>query len=96
MQAEVLFSPSGRSVRVDVGTTLWEAIRSAGLPVASACGADGICGRCDVTVIEGSTSLSTEMPREAEVKQRNRVDPSQRLSCRCVINGDLLVSANYW
>ena len=96
MQAELRFSPSGRSVRVDVGTTLWEAIRSAGLPIASACGADGICGRCGVTVIEGSASLSTETPGESEVKQRNRVDPRQRLSCRCTVNGDLRVSTSYW
>ena len=60
MQAEVRFSPSGRGVRVPLGTTLWKAIRSAGLPVASACGADGICGRCGVTVIEGGDSLSAE------------------------------------
>jgi uncharacterized 2Fe-2S/4Fe-4S cluster protein (DUF4445 family) len=96
MQAEVRFSPSGRGVRVPLGTTLWKAIRSAGLPVASACGADGICGRCGVTVIEGGDSLSAETLWETEVKQRNRVDSSQRLSCRCVVNGDLLVTASYW
>lgn len=96
MQAEVRFAPSGRSVRVARGTTLWEAIRHAGLPVASACGADGICGRCGVTVIEGGEALSAETDGESEVKARNRVDSAQRLSCRCAVNGDLLVTASYW
>ena len=90
MAAEVRFSPSEKSVRerssgercvrVARGTTLWEAVRSAGLPIASACGADGICGRCGVTVLEGSETLAAETPREAEVKRRNRVDPTQRLA----------------
>ena len=96
MDAEVRFSPSGTSVRVARGTTLWKAVRSAGLPVASACGAHGICGRCGVMVLEGGESLAPESAREADVKTRNRVDPKQRLSCRVAVNGDLLITANYW
>jgi ferredoxin len=96
MQAEVRFSPSGARVRVAGGTSLWEAIRAAGLPVASACGADGICGRCGVTVLEGAESLAPETAREVDVKRRNRVDPKQRLSCRVAVEGDLVITASYW
>ena len=96
MQAEVRFQPSGRCVQVHRGTTLLEAARQAGLPMASACGADGICGRCGVTLLDGADAVSPETGNEAEVKQRNRIEPSQRLACRAHVNGSVEISASYW
>jgi adenylate cyclase len=64
--------------------------------VASACGADGICGRCGLRVLAGGESLPEETEAERRIKQRNRVDAELRLACRARLAGDLDVTATYW
>ena len=66
------------------------------LPLASACGADGICGRCALRVLTGAAALSAPDGNEAEVKRRNRIDPELRLACRAAVNGPVVVTASYW
>jgi hypothetical protein len=39
---------------------------------------------------------ATESEREREIKQRNRIDPKLRLSCRVDVAADLTVTAPYW
>ena len=90
------FQPSGRSVIVAAGSTLLEAARQAGLPLASACGGDALCGRCGVTLLSEEHSLSAEEPQEARAKRRNRVAAQQRLACRAAVLGDLEVTTSYW
>jgi ferredoxin len=92
----VRFQPSGRALRVERGTTLLEAARRAGLPMASACGADGICARCGVRVLAGADRLSPETQAEERQKRRNRIDPALRLACRAAALGDVEVTAGYW
>lgn len=96
MGPRVHFLPFGRSIRVEAGATLYDAVRDAGLPIASACGSDGICGRCAVEIVDGAGSLAPETPDEATVKRRNRVPPEQRLACRAVPQGDVTIRAGYW
>jgi ferredoxin len=100
MEVEVRFrasaGPSGLSLRVPEGTTLLAAARRAGLPIASACGADGICGRCGVQVLSGGGSLSPETAAEARVKRMNRLDAGLRLACRAAILAPVEVTASYW
>ena len=83
-------------VSVAPGTTLLAAAREAGLPVATACGADGICGLCRMTIVSGADALSSECGDELRVKRMNRVDANERLACRARIGGDLAVTASYW
>jgi len=96
MKLEVRFEPSGRRARVAPGTSLLEAARSAGLPVASSCGAEGICGRCGMEIIAGGEALAEPSPRELEIKRMNRIEPALRLSCRIALSSDLVVTAPYW
>jgi 2Fe-2S ferredoxin len=96
MAVRIRFLPSGAEVRVEAGATLHDAARRAGLPIASACGADGICGRCAVVCVEGAAGLPAETPAEAELKQRNRIDARYRLACRVAPRGDVTITAPYW
>jgi len=96
MQFEVRFEPSGRRIEVAAGTTALEAARQAGLPVASSCGADGVCGRCGLEVLSSGEALPPESERELDIKQRNRVEPRLRLSCRLRVEADLTLTATYW
>lgn len=83
-------------MRIEAGATLHDAVRSAGLPIAGACGADGICGRCGVLVVAGAEWLPPETEQETSAKRRNRVPAEQRLACRVVPRGDVTIRADYW
>jgi ferredoxin len=94
--ARISFQPSARSVEVPAGTTLLDAVLAAGLPIARACGRDGLCGRCGVQVIAGAGAISPESETEAAAKGRNRIDPALRLACQARVLGDLQLTASYW
>lgn len=96
MLPEIRFQPVGRAIRVEPGTSVLEAARQAGLPMASACGAKAICGRCGVLIVAGADSLPPEDERERDVKARNRIDADQRLACRLAVASDVEVRATYW
>jgi ferredoxin len=92
----VTFRPSGRALEVAPGTTLFEAARRAGLPLAGACGAGGLCARCGLRVLAGAAQLSPESEAEARAKLRNRIDPAWRLACQAEVRGPVEVAAAYW
>ena len=78
MHVTVRFLPEGREVQVTRGASLISAVRSAGLPMASACRAEGLCGRCGVEIVDGAGALSPEEPDEQSAKRRNRIDRFRR------------------
>ena len=78
------------------GTTLLEAAQRAKLPVASACGAEAVCGRCGMRILSGNESVAPQGETEARVKRRNRVEATDRLACRVAPVGDVEVTARYW
>ncbi len=96
MDVSIRFLPSGRSIRVPEGTTLFEAGRRAGLPIAGACSADALCGRCGVRLLHGAGDVPEETTEERELKRRNRIDPELRLACRIAPTGDVEVTTPYW
>ena len=51
--ALVVFTPSGKRGRFALGTPLLAAARALGVDVDSVCGGRGLCGRCQVLVMEG-------------------------------------------
>ncbi len=76
--------------------TLLDVVHRAGLPLASGCGAQGMCGRCGVQILEGKEYLPSESPREREIKRANRIDPALRLSCALRPRGNLAITTAYW
>ena len=96
MECVVRFLPSQREIRVPAGTTLLEAARRAELPIASACGAEGLCARCGLDILEGGEQLPPETAGETRIKRANRIDDHLRLACRIRLECDLVVTAPYW
>ncbi len=78
------------------GGTLMDAVRAAGLPIASACDGDQLCARCGLEVLTGGDNLAPETAAEREVKARNRIDPSLRLACQVRPTGPVEATARYW
>lgn len=96
MLCEVRFLPSKRTVRVASGTSLLDAARRAGLPVARACDGEGVCARCGVQILAGAADIAPERENETTAKRRNRIDSGDRLSCQLKLEHDLTVTARHW
>ncbi len=86
-KVEVTYRPSGKTVRVPAGTTLFNAAHWAGLPIESTCGGRGTCGKCGVQVLDGEAELSLADYRHLA----DKLDDGWRLSCQCPINGPMTV-----
>lgn len=81
---EVTYQPSGKTVRVPEGTTLFNAAHWAGLPIESTCGGRGTCGKCGVKVLSGHIERTLADYRHLG----ERLDEGWRLSCQAEITED--------
>lgn len=86
--------PLGVVVEARPGETVFAALRRAGVPVGSACDAEGICGRCGLALLEGR--LTAPGPLERRVAADNRLSEGQRISCLARPLSDVTVRASYW
>lgn len=99
--ALVLFMPSGKRGRFPVGMPVLEAARKLGVYVESVCGGRATCGRCQVSVQEGSFAkhkivssvdhLSAVGPKEQRYASIRELPDGRRLSCSATIQGDLVI-----
>lgn len=99
--ALVVFTPSGKRGRFALGTPILAAARSLGVDIDSVCGGRGICGRCQVTVSEGSFAkhgiesrkdhLSERGSNETRYDEKRGLAPGRRLSCSALLEGDVVI-----
>ncbi|MGE3683994.1 MAG: 2Fe-2S iron-sulfur cluster-binding protein [Bdellovibrionales bacterium] len=84
------------AIEVDKGARLMEVLLTAGLPVASSCHGDGVCGKCRIRVLEGLENLSRVGPLEEILRERHRMPRDVRISCQTDVLGDIRIDATYW
>lgn len=82
-----------RIVEVPAEQDLWSGLRQAGVPIASACEGEGICGRCALSM-EGPVPEASEAERRCLIQQG--VAPGLRLACCVRSPGPLRLHAPYW
>ncbi len=73
-----------------------KALLAAGLPVASSCHGDGVCGKCRVQVLSGAENLSKVGTVEELVRDRLKTPRDYRLSCQAQVLGDVVIDTSYW
>ncbi|RMG21007.1 MAG: (2Fe-2S)-binding protein [Deltaproteobacteria bacterium] len=95
-EVPITFLPSGIVRYVPAGTRLFDAVQQAGLPMATACQAEGICGFCRLEILAGEAHLSPPTKQEADTKRRNEVPQTARLACLTTVHGPVTVRASYW
>ncbi|CAN7344774.1 ASKHA domain-containing protein [Pararhizobium sp. LjRoot235] len=93
--------PSGKRGRFPVGTPILDAARSLGVYVESVCGGRATCGRCQVSVQEGSfakhkivsslENISVKGPKEERYESIRGLPDGRRLSCSSQVLGDLVI-----
>ena len=98
----VFFAPSGKRAHVADGTSVLEAARSLGVDLDSVCGGRGICGRCQISIVDGVNSkldiassnshVSAWGPvEERYTSKRGALAEGRRLGCQAKICGDVLI-----
>jgi uncharacterized 2Fe-2S/4Fe-4S cluster protein (DUF4445 family) len=99
--ALIVFTPSGKRGRFEIGTPVLQAARSLGVDIDSVCGGRAICGRCQVTLSEGEFAKHGILSRTDHLSPANRVElrygekrglrPGRRLSCQAQLLGDVVI-----
>lgn len=88
----------GRTVDVAVNANLREALGASGSSAHGGvskilnCRGNGLCGTCEVLVIEGAEHLTERTPREFKKFHTN--DRCRRLACQAAIIGEGQVTVN--
>ncbi|MFA5100214.1 MAG: ASKHA domain-containing protein [Candidatus Omnitrophota bacterium] len=83
---KVTFYPDNKTIEVEKDRTILAAALSAGVYINSACGGDGVCGRCKVIVKEGICSMLPTGAISLEEKKRGVY-----LACMTTIQSDCLI-----
>jgi 2Fe-2S ferredoxin len=87
----ITFLPSGVTIEVKPGTTVFQAAARAEVPIASQCGGKCACALCRVKVVDGQDLISP-MGWEEESHMGNAFFITrQRLSCQLQIFGDVTI-----
>ena len=99
--ALVVFMPSGKRGRFELGTPILAAARALGVDIDSVCGGRALCTRCQVLVAEGEFAkhnvisaadhLSVMAAPEQKLADRGLLAPGRRLSCQARVQGDVVV-----
>ena len=97
----VVFSPSGKRGRFSEGTSILEAARILGVDIDSVCGGRSVCGRCQVSVVEGelskhgivstSANLTETTQTELRYHKKQGLRDGYRLSCQAKLSGDVAI-----
>jgi uncharacterized 2Fe-2S/4Fe-4S cluster protein (DUF4445 family) len=85
---KVRFEPSGIVAEAKAGETVLEVARRADVQIESICGGRGICGRCHVQMLSGSTEPTKE---DMKLLGKRKVQSGSRLACRQIVVDDIAV-----
>ncbi|MBS8275263.1 adenylate/guanylate cyclase domain-containing protein [Thalassospira tepidiphila] len=88
----MLSLPNGRFVRVPPGATALEALRDAGVPMASVCGGHGRCTTCRIHCGSGADQLAEPGQIEAAALKSIQAPKGMRLACQIRPQNDLAVA----
>jgi 2Fe-2S ferredoxin len=92
----ITISKLNKTIEVELGANLMLSLLNAGLPVASSCAGDGICGKCKLSIIKGNNQLSIETEDEIFLKHKLSIQNDLRISCQTKVLGNIEVDASYW
>ena len=84
------------SFDVPLGANLMKSLLENGMPVASSCNGDGVCGKCKLKVQALGESLPPPNEIELILKEKYNLPKGFRISCQVAVVGDISVDASYW
>ncbi len=89
---KITFLPEGVEIETAEGETLLDAALDNDVELDHNCGGNCACSTCHVIVESGFERLNPISEDEDEMlEEANGLTEQSRLSCQCVVNGDLTV-----
>ena len=85
-----------KTLNCDKGENLFRTLKDNGVPIASSCNGDGICGKCVVFIDPSGADLPPMTDLEVKWEKKHHFQPGQRLSCQLPVTTDLIVKTTYW
>ena len=80
------YCPEGRTIEVQPGTSICEALLEHDIPIEHACDMSCACTTCHVVVREGFGSLNEMEEAEEDLLDRAwGLEPNSRLSCQAIV-----------
>ncbi len=92
----IKFLKNRAAIEVKNGTNLMQGLLDHGIPVASSCRGDAVCGKCWVKVLQGGANLSNVNGDEIRLQTINKLPPNARISCQVEVHGDITLDTPYW
>jgi uncharacterized 2Fe-2S/4Fe-4S cluster protein (DUF4445 family) len=89
-KAVIRFEPQGKRVEVELGLTLLDSARRAGVGIRSECGGRGLCGKC-LVVVEEQSNLSSPSTAEVRLIPSEKLRAGYRLACQSIVRGSTTV-----
>lgn len=83
------FQPMGRRGKFPSGQSVLEYARRLGIGLSSVCGGEGVCGKCKVQLLSGTSSQPRQ--HELEALSQDQIAAGWRLACQCYLESDCLV-----
>ena len=83
---KVLIEPDGKTIELEIGDTLYEALSRLNIPIQSLCSGRGKCGRCKVKIVKGTLFLNYITPTEFQQLTEKEVEDGFRLACQAKIS----------
>lgn len=87
---KIHFLNSNVEIEVDDNTSILEAALENGIDLDNVCGANGVCGTCQVHIEYGHDNLSPITAEEQELLEMTEFIPGKsRLACQTRVFGDI-------
>jgi 2Fe-2S ferredoxin len=94
---QIRFAKSFPAIQANDQDSIMELVQGAGHPVASSCGGEGICTKCKIQVIEGTSNLSELTFTEQTARLKGLIQSHERLSCQARLHKDhVKIDTTYW
>ncbi|MEM3759712.1 MAG: ASKHA domain-containing protein [Candidatus Bathyarchaeia archaeon] len=87
---KILFEPEARKVQVPKGTTIFQAVKYAGISLRSECGGKGLCGKCRI-IIKKPEDLSELTELEKKHLSKSEIEHGYRLACQTKVLKDAVI-----
>lgn len=99
--AKIYFNPRKtdlckKTLSISADESLMEVLLLAGIPVASSCHGEGICGKCKIAITKGNDHILPESELEINLKIKNNLKENERFACLIKITDDVEIDTSYW